>query len=301
MITLGQMRCFAAVAQELNFRRAARRLNMTQPPLSRQIQALEHEVGAALLDRSGRAVTLTPAGHAFARSTLRILHDASEAVRDAQRIARGDAGPLTLGFTAASSYVFLPRLVALVREKLPGLDLTLRELTTPEQLAALDSGHIDAGFMRPVTHRAGLRTIRVFREALMLAVPASHRLATQAQIGLRDIGGETLVTYPPVEGPYFHNLVFGLLNVAGIIPGSVQHITQTHSILALVSAGLGVALVPQSAAHCLPAGVVLRTLSSTEDARCDLVLGWPASTEQAACEALVSLVSDHADVLQAPP
>ncbi|WP_296526086.1 LysR family transcriptional regulator [Rhodoplanes sp.] len=301
MITLGQMRCFAAVAQELNFRRAARRLNMTQPPLSRQVQALEHEVGAALLDRTGRAVKLTPAGQVFARSALRILHEASEAVREAQRIARGDAGALTIGFTAASSYVFLPRLVALAREKLPGLALTLRELTTPEQLEALESGHIDAGFMRPVTHRAGLRTIRVFREALVLALPAAHRLAAQPQVGLHDIGGETLITYPPVEGPYFHNLVFGLLNVAGVIPGGVQHVTQTHSILALVSGGLGVALVPQSAAHCLPAGVVLRPLSGTEEPRCDLVLGWPATTEQAACEALVSLVSDHAEVLQAPP
>ncbi len=294
------MRCFAAVAQELNFRRAARRLNMTQPPLSRQIQALEHEVGAALLDRSGRAVKLTLAGQAFARSALRVLHEASEAVQDAQRVARGDAGPLTIGFTAASSYVFLPRLVALVRRKLPGLALTLRELTTPQQLSELEAGHIDAGFMRPVTHRAGLRTARVYREALVLAAPASHRLATQTQVALRDIAGETLITYPPVEGPYFYNLVFGLLNVAGVIPGSVQHITQTHSILALVSGGLGIALVPESAAHSRPDGVVLRPLSGTQDVKCDLILGWPAATEQASCEALVSLVLDHADLLQAP-
>lgn len=300
MITLGQLRCFAAVAQELNFRAAARRLNMTQPPLSRQIQALEHEVGAPLLDRSGRIVKLTLAGRAFARSALHILQEASESVRDAQRIARGDAGPLTIGFTAASSYVFLPRLVALMREKLPGLELTLKELTTPQQLAELESGQIDAGFMRPVKHRAGLRTIQVYREALVLAVPASHRLAAQEEVGLRDIGGEMLITYPPVEGPYFHNLVSGLLNVAGVIPGGVQHITQTHSILALVSAGLGVALVPQSAAHCLPAGVVLRPLSGAEDVRCELVLGWPAATEQASCEALVGLVSDHTEFLQAP-
>src|SRR5450756_1630793 len=102
MITLAQLRCFTAVAQDLNFHRAARRLNMTQPPLTRQIQTLEHEVGVVLLDRSTRAVRLTPAGQSFARSARRILQEAGEAVQEAQRIARGDAGSLTIGFTAAS-------------------------------------------------------------------------------------------------------------------------------------------------------------------------------------------------------
>jgi DNA-binding transcriptional LysR family regulator len=289
MITFSQLRCFVAVAQELNFRRAARRLNMTQPPLSRQIQALEHEVGLALLDRSARAVQLTPAGQSFARSAERILSSATEAVQDAHRIARGGAGTLSIGFTAASGYVFLPRLVARLRQELPHLQLTLREMTSPEQLAAIRSGQLDIGLMRPISARSGLRSQLVYREDLVLALPSAHPLAVQAEIGLRDIAGEMLITYPPVEGPYFHNLIMGLLNIAGVIPGGVQLITQTHSILALVSAGLGVALVPESAEHCLPNGVVLRRLAGHETAKCDLALVWQSDTDRPACEALAQL------------
>ena len=298
MITLGQLRCFIAVAQDLNFRRAARRLNMTQPPLTRQIQCLEHEVGAVLLDRSSRAIRLTPAGHNLARSAQRILQDTADAVQDARRIARGDAGALTIGFTAASSYVFLPRLVALLRAHAPELHLTLREMTTPQQLVALQSGQIDVGLMRPFVPRSGLRSTRVYREPLVLAVPVAHRLATQAQVGLRDIDGEIFITYPPVEGPYFHDLISGLLHIAGVIPAGLQHITQAHSILALVGAGLGVALVPQSVEQCLPVGVVLRTLCGSEEARADLVFGWPEASEQPACEVLLKLAAENAGALQ---
>lgn len=293
MITLAQLRCFTAVAEDLNFRRAARRLNMTQPPLSRQVQGLEHEVGAALMDRSTRAVRLTPAGQSFARSARRILQEAAEAVQDAQRIARGDAGSLTLGFTAASSYVFLPRLVALLRTHLPALALSLREMTTSQQLVAMQARQIDAGFMRPFVSRSGLRTIHVWRENLMLALPADHALAHRPEVRLRDIAGETLITYPPIEGAYFHDLIMGLLHVLGVIPAGVQYITQTHSILALVGAGLGVAVVPQSAGHYLPVDVVMRRFAEGEEARADLVLAWPADSEKPACEALLNLLARH--------
>ncbi|KND61160.1 transcriptional regulatory protein [Candidatus Burkholderia verschuerenii] len=114
MVTLAQLRCFLAVVDEMNYRRAAERLNMTQPPLTRQIQALEHAVGAQLFDRSARAIRLTPAGGAFAQSARRILAQTGSAVLDAQRIAAGDTGSLTIAFTVASSYVFLPRFVALL-------------------------------------------------------------------------------------------------------------------------------------------------------------------------------------------
>ncbi|MDR3400969.1 MAG: LysR family transcriptional regulator [Chthoniobacter sp.] len=297
MITFGQLRCFVAVAQELNFRRAARRLNMSQPPLSRQVQALEHAVGAALVQRDARAVCLTPAGQGFARAARRLLQQAAEAVQEAQRIDRGDAGTLRIGFTAASSYVFLPRLVALLRVHLPALELTLREMTTPQQVVALQAGQIDLGLMRPFAARVGLRTRRVWREPLALAVPAAHGLARQETVALGDIAGETLITYPPVEGPYFHDLIFGLLNVAGVIPARVQHITQTHSILALVQGGLGVALVPRSAEQCLPAGVTLR-VPEDEVPAAELVLAWAAEEAQTAVAAVLGLVGTHAEQLE---
>ena len=291
MLTLVQLRCFVAVAEDLNLRRAAKRLNMTQPPLTRHIQALEQQVGAQLLERTGRALRLTPAGQSLERSARRILDDAAEATRDVQKVARGDAGGLIIAFTAASSYAFLPNLVALLRKHLPAIALTLRELTTPEQIVALKSRQVDFCLLRPPVSVAGIQTMRVYRERLVLAVPAQHELAARAEVNVGDLSGEVLITYPPVEGPYFHRLVMGLIHSAGVIPAEVQHITQTHSILALVGAGLGVAIVPQSVERFLPIGVALCTLGGAEGVNAELVLAWQMSSENPACATVLELIA----------
>ena len=185
MFTLVQLRCFVAVAEDLNLHRAAKRLNMTQPPLTRHIQALEHQVGAMLLDRSSRALRLTPAGQSLEKSARRILDEAAEATHDAQKVARGDAGGLTLAFTAASSYAFLPRLITLLRERMPALALTLRELTTPEQIEALKARQVDLCLLRPPISIPGIQTMRVYRERLVLAVPSQHDLAKRPEVNSR--------------------------------------------------------------------------------------------------------------------
>jgi DNA-binding transcriptional LysR family regulator len=291
VFTLVQLRCLVAVAEDLSFRRAAKRLNMTQPPLTRHIQALEHQVGTMLLDRSGRALRLTLAGQSLERSARRLLEGAAEATRDAQKIARGDSGDLTLAFTAASSYAFLPRLVTLLREHLPALTLTLRELATPEQIEALKARQLDLCLLRPPGSIPGIQTMRVYRESLVLAVPTKHALAARPNASLGDLSGETLITYPPVEGPYLHHLVMSLLHVAGVIPAGVQYITQTHSILALVGAGLGIAIVPQSVERLLPVGVTLRALGGAEGVSAELVLAWPAQLENPVCATALELIA----------
>jgi DNA-binding transcriptional LysR family regulator len=301
MFTFVQLRCFLAVADKMNFRRAAEALHMTQPPLSRQIQALEHEVGVVLIDRSGRAIRLTAAGAAFVTAARRLLDAAAEATHEARRIAEGDAGSLTIGFTAASSYVFLPRFVALLREHLPGLALSLRELTTPQQVAALKAGQLDMGLLRPPVPAAGLRSRHVYREPLALAMPAGHRLAAAAAVALEELASETLITYPPVEGPYFHNLIMGLLHVAGVAPAALQHVPQTHSILALVGGGLGVALVPRSAEHFAPPEVVIRPLGGLADVAADLVLAWPTEADNPARDAVLKLLDREGRALSSPP
>ena len=128
MFELSQLRCFVAVAEELHFGRAAQRLNMTQPPLSRQVQLLERILGVVLLDRTSRSVRLTPAGRSFLIEAKRILRLAESAALATRRIGKGDAGRVAIGFTAASGYSFLPNLVDLARTKLPNVDLALREL-----------------------------------------------------------------------------------------------------------------------------------------------------------------------------
>ncbi len=292
MLTFVQLRCFSAVAEELNIRRAARRLGMTQPPLTRHIQALEHQVGTELLDRSGRSVTLTAAGTRFAHAARRLMDQATEAVTEARQIAAGDVGTLSIAFTAASSYGFVPNLIAAICQGFPGLSLTLREMTTPQQIAALKAQQVDLCLLRPPVSLPGVQTRRVYRERLVLAVPDGHRLAGRASAGIDDVAGETLITYPPVEGPYFHGLVMGLLHAAGVQPRSIQHVTQTHSMLALVGAGLGVAVVPQAAERWRPPGVHLLALAGAEGLNADLLLAWRRSTPNPAAHAVLGLVAE---------
>lgn len=290
MFELSRLRCFIVLAEELHFHRAAQRLNMTQPPLSRQIQLLEHELGVCLLKRSSRLVELTPAGKAFYLEACRLLHIAENARVIAQRVARGESGLITLGFTAASSYAFLPRLVALAKEKLPEIDLVLREMITLEQVEALHSGRIDLGFLRPPINRHGISGARVLREPLLLALPRSHPLVTYDEVHLADLDRQPFVTYSPVEGRYFHDLLAGLFQAAGVAPVYVQYVIQTHSILALVNAGIGLAVVPESARSLHPDGVIFRPFPAEAKARTELFLAWRDDSENLAATVFRDLI-----------
>src|SRR5438067_4606001 len=149
MFEISQLRCFVAVAEELHFSRAAERLNMTQPPLSRQIRLLEHHVGAELLERNSRNVRLTAAGKAFLLDATRILRMAEEAMFTARRAAKGELGSLAIGFTSASGYSLLPEVVRRLRERSPGVTLTLKEPVITMQVEELNAGELDLGLMRP--------------------------------------------------------------------------------------------------------------------------------------------------------
>jgi DNA-binding transcriptional LysR family regulator len=290
MFELSRLRCFIVLAEELHFHRAAERLNMTQPPLSRQIQLLEHEVGVRLLLRSSRMVELTPAGKAFYLEARRLLHFAENARLIAQRVAQGESGLVTLGFTAASSYAFLPRLVALAKDRLPEIDLVLREMITLDQVEALQSGRIDLGFLRPPIHRLGISGKPVLREPLLLALPRNHPLTLRDAVTLADLDRQPFITYSPVEGRYFHNLLAGLFQAAGVAPVYVQYVIQTHSILALVNAGIGLAVVPESARSLHPDGVVFRAFPIEAKASAELYLAWRDDGENLAASALRDLI-----------
>lgn len=275
MFEFAQLRCFVAASEELHFGRAARRLNMTQPPLSRQIQSLEHAVGASLFERTSRTVRLTPAGRAFLPEARRLLRLAEGAALTARRVARGDAGSVTLGFTAGASYAFLPRLVAACAAAMPDVDLVLREMPTADQMEALAAGRLDAGLVRLPVDRRGVELARVARDAMVLAVPEAHALAAAGVApGLRDLDRAPFVMYSPTEGRYFYDLVSGLFRAAEVSPDCVQHISQVHTILALVSAGMGAALVPEAARNLGVRGVVLRELTPAPDMVAELHLVW---------------------------
>jgi DNA-binding transcriptional LysR family regulator len=274
MFELSQLRCFVAVAEELHFGHAAARLNMTQPPLSRQVRVLEHTLGILLLERTSRSVRLAPAGRAFLAEARRIMVLADGAALAARRVARGELGSIALGCTAAASYSLVPRLLAFTAANLPGIGVVLKEMVTAEQMEALATGRLDLGLVRAPFDPRAVEAACILRERLLLAVPRGHRLATGPEPSVADLDGQPMIMWSPVEGRYFHDLVSGLCAAAGAAPAHVQYITQTHTMLALVGAGLGLALVPEAARSLHFDRVVLRPIRSRRRLRAELHLVW---------------------------
>ena len=242
-----QLRCFVAVAEELHFGRAAARLHMTQPPLSRQIQLLEHGLGVLLLERSNRQVRLTPAGQSFLEDARHILQIAEQASHSARRIAHGEAGRLTLGFTAVGAYNVIPQLLLHAGEQLPDVELILREQVSSEQVHSLEANLIDVGFVRQIVPATSVEYSLLTAERFVAAVPAGHRLAGRDRVAPADFNGEPFLTYSFREGRYFHDKIATLFASCDVNPNYLHQLGQTHSILGLVNVGLGCALVPSSA------------------------------------------------------
>jgi DNA-binding transcriptional LysR family regulator len=286
---LKQLRCFVTVGEDLHFGHAARRLNMTQPPLSRQIQMLEYELNVQLLLRTSRSVKLTPAGQAFLADARRILALAESAACAAQRVSRGEVGLIKLGFTAASSYCFLPKLLAYVKSELMDVEIELSEMVTIQQLEALRENRMDLGLVRPPVEEPGMRTIRIANERLLLAVPSSHRFAMGSPRCLKDLAGEPFITFSPVQGRYFYELLAGMFRKAGVSVKYVQHVSQVHSILALVSAGIGISIVPETARKLHFEGAELRELSDPPTFA-ELHLAWNAENSNPALPAFRDIV-----------
>jgi DNA-binding transcriptional LysR family regulator len=296
MFDLTQVRCFIAVAEELHFGRAASRLNMTQPPVSRQIQVLEQHIGALLLERTSRSVRLTPAGRSFLPEARNILQLAERASLVARRIATGKSGSLRIGFTAASAYGFLPTLITACRQRITDIDLSLLEMVSGEQFEALAARQIDVGFLRPPVVRPELMSMRVAAEGLLAALPARHRLTHKKSLALKDFHDQPFIMHAPYESRYFYDLVTAHLVGANVLPRYVQHISQIHSMLAFVRAGMGLAIVPEAAANLRFNGVVMRPLQLPVTRPVELMMAWRRDNDNALFSTLIEIVGSMADV-----
>jgi DNA-binding transcriptional LysR family regulator len=277
MLDLTQLRSFVAVAEELHFGRAAARLNLTQSPLSRQVQMLEHTLGVRLLERTSRSVQLPHAGRTLLAEARRVLETAETAARITQRVAHGEAGLLTVGFTSASAFSALPLLVSNIHALLPELELVLKEMVTPDQVEALGARQLDLGLLRPATlpgNDSWLAWAPLVRERLLLAMPQGHALATGRQPVLQDLNGQPFVTWAPGGGSYFLSLLAALFHSSEVTPRTVQRVNQAHTMLALVRVGMGLALIPESARNLRIAGVTLRPIQLPDTARPVLFLAW---------------------------
>lgn len=261
MFDFRQLRYFVAVAEELSFTRAALRLHLSQPPLSQQIKALEQDLGVRLLERSKRHVSLTEPGRVFLEQARQILAKADEARSQVTTAAAGYSGHLRLAYTVSVSFhPALPRVLLRYGQLAPKVGLTLNEMYTEPQFAALLAGEIDAGFVRAEPeHLQDARSLRlsvIDREPLLLAMPAGHRLAGRSGLSLTEVAGDAFVTQPRAMAATLHDRLTALAQQAGFQPVIVQHAQQINGLLALVAAGLGLALVPASMRAVRLPGVV---------------------------------------------
>lgn len=271
--TLDQIRSFVAVAEELHFGHAADRLNMTQPPLSRQIQKLEKSVGARLIERDNRKVALTTAGAAFLDEARKLLATADQAPHTARRIAKGQAGVLRIGFTAASGYSLLGQLLSTLSEALPDVEVDLREMVTSDQLAALKGGELDLCLARPPVDDDLFNSRLLRSEALRLAVPSGHPLTQLGRpIQGQDLAGVPLIMYSPTSARYFYDLA---IRHVPIHHGNVVHtVSQIVTMMSLVAAGRGVAFIPESAERLTIPGVDHLSLDGDTEHAVELYAIW---------------------------
>jgi DNA-binding transcriptional LysR family regulator len=262
-LELRQLRYFVAVAEELHFGRAAARLHMTQPPLSQAIAALEDDLGTALFLRNRRMVALTPAGSALLPEARRILSEAALLPDLARRAASGEAGRLALAFITSADYSVLPPFLRRYSERYPGVQLALQEATSDVQVDELLRGRIDAGLLIPPLPdraRAALDYMKVLDEPLILCAPAGL-LRKKGPVALRHLPPLPLIIFPREISPALHDAILSCFRAAGITPAIGQQAIQMQTIVSLVSAGMGLALVPQSVANLMRPGVEYRALA----------------------------------------
>lgn len=259
---LRHLRYFVAVAEELNFRRAAERLFIAQPPLSIQIRQLEAEIGTTLFFRDNRRVSLTPAGIAFLEDAHAILARVDAAVNRAARIGRGDEGCLRVGFASSTTYDLLPVAVRRFRERYPDVNLQLSELLAHEQTEALRELRIDIGLAIQPFSSDGIAVEPVAMVPLVAALPEGHRLAQREEVALRDLDGEAFIQFPRPEGSGFAQFVMECFAEAGARPRLVQITEELQTALGLVSAGLGFTLAPGSVQSLHRDGLALRPLAA---------------------------------------
>ena len=252
---LRHLRYFVAVAEELHFGRAAMRLNLAQPPLSQQIRSLETELGVTLLRRTSRRVELTEEGRFFldhARSTLRQAERAIEVVR---AVGKGKLGRITVAFITSSLYGAVPAILREFHLRHPGIEMDCREMNPSEQVEALRSGEIDLGFLRTPLPDTDIETIPIASNRLILAVQDNHRLAGRKKVDLAEFATESFISFPHLFSPAYYDGIWNTCRAAGFSPRITQEAKECPTLLALVGAGLGVALIPDSLRSLQQGGV----------------------------------------------
>jgi DNA-binding transcriptional LysR family regulator len=284
---LRQLRYFVAVAETLHFGRAAARLHMSQPPLSRQIKSFEAELGTALFVRTSRGVRLSAAGNALLVDARRLLREADAISTGAHALGRGKVGSVRLGFISTAAYNVLPRVLPEFHRRRPGVRLHLQEATSDAQAAMLREGDLDAALVVPPLSEVGCAYRRLLREPLIAALPARRRWPRR--VPLATLASEPFILFPRKAGVGLYDLIVGFCRDAGFTPRIEQEAIQMPTIVSLVAAGMGVALVPASLRDMRRTGVTYRPLAEAGPLM-EVGLAWRSADAEPAVAAFVDHV-----------
>ena len=262
---LRHLRYFIAVAEELNFHRAAERLNVSQPPLSQQIKQLEEEIGAPLFYRTNRKVELSEAGKVFLEKARKIIDDAYLARREARFAANGQTGTLQVNFVASAAAGYFQKTISKYRTDYPNVYLKLKQSTSRLMPDEVKNGETDIGLVRlPIKTPPYLKLHVIKKEALCVALPANHEMANRKSLKIEDIAHEPLITTPRSASPYYYQAVMSVYHDKGLTPDVRQEAIEQFTIAGLVASGLGIALVPEIMANIKFPGVVHIPLCNTK-------------------------------------
>ena len=260
-MTFLRLRYFIAVAEELHFGRAAKRLAVTQPSLSRQITLLEEEVGVPLLLRDTRRVALTNAGREFLDHARGILRGVSNAAESARRAERGESGRLSVAFYYIAGLGILPPMLREFKQRYPNVTLDLRELPSTKQIAEVLKGTIDVGIVHEPSRVKAVSVETIQNEPLMAVLPSTHPLAHKPSLRLLDLHAESFIMFPRSDGSALHERVIASCKAAGFSPNIVPGATMIVTVIGMVAAGMGIAILPAVCAKIRHQHVVFRKIS----------------------------------------
>jgi DNA-binding transcriptional LysR family regulator len=254
---LRQIRSFLSIAKTLHFGRSAELIHLSQPALSLQIRSLEEEIGVRLFERNRRKTTLTAAGVAFRDNAARVLSQLDQAIHGARLAASGKLGLLRIGFISTALSEIVPNIIRQFRELNPEVEFSLRAILTVNQTQMRETGSVDVGFLRlPIAGLSVLDVVTVHREPFVLVVPASYKLAKRKRVRLSEVSGQDFVMYERAYAPGFHDLIVGMLRDARIVPNVSQTAGEISTLVSLVDAHMGIAILPLSAVKHSVASVV---------------------------------------------
>ncbi|WP_432735086.1 LysR family transcriptional regulator [Maridesulfovibrio sp. FT414] len=295
---LRQLKYFIAVAEELHFGRAARRVHIAQPPFSQQIKSLEEELGARLLDRNSRKVRLTSEGRYFYQQALTILKQAEEASITVGRMAKGEYGSLKVGFTETAMDSLLPESVRSFSHRYPGISMQFSQYGTSNQLEQIRSGGLDVGFSTIFRHAMdGLSSVKLFSKKHVLAVPEDHIFTSQDSVSLKEVAGEHVIMFPRSGQPDLHDEIMKAFRVRGLSPVISQEVSGLSGASALIASGMGVTFLPENS-RTSRRGIALVPLSDSFPAM-DIYMVWNSEQYSNTSGVFMEWVADYFSVSKA--